>query len=471
MKLFRSNSICRQRRDHASVLIVVLWIAIGMVSIALYFANSMTYELRASDNRVSGMAAEQAIEGAARYAGYVLYNYSTNGAVPQNNQFACIAVPVGDAHYWMIGRDPTETQQATDPYFGLVDEASKLNLNTVSSNVLLCLPNMDSDFVGAILDWRSTNGVGVYSLDYNGLGYDDKNAPFETVDELRLVYGASLSLLMGDDLNLNGVLDSNETNTQSGGQSPSGLFEYFTVYSREPNFTTFNGDTVLLTNVNTISEENMQTLFQDDGVGSADSLASSVYNTIHVPTSGRGGGTTTANTCNGILDFCVRCKKAGMSSDDFAKLDNATTSASTYIHGRVNIDSASTAVLTALFWGVGLNRGVDESTAETAAQDVLNYRQQNAGNLNSVAWLVDALGTSSPVIAALQTGDYVTSRSYQFSADIAALGPYGRGYRRVKFVFDTSNGMPQIIYRQDLSGLGWALGEKVRQTSLVNATQ
>ena len=55
-----------------SVLIIVLWIPIGLVSIALYFANSMTYELRAADNRVSGLAADQAIEGAARYVGYVL---------------------------------------------------------------------------------------------------------------------------------------------------------------------------------------------------------------------------------------------------------------------------------------------------------------------------------------------------------------------------------------------------------------
>ena len=46
------------RRENASVLIVVLWIAIGLVSIALYFANAMTFELRASDNRASGLASE-----------------------------------------------------------------------------------------------------------------------------------------------------------------------------------------------------------------------------------------------------------------------------------------------------------------------------------------------------------------------------------------------------------------------------
>jgi hypothetical protein len=34
----------------------------------------------------------------------------------------------------------------------------------------------------------------------------------------------------------------------------------------------------------------------------------------------------------------------------------------------------------------------------------------------------------------------------------------------VKFIFDTSDGTPKIIYRQDLSRLGWALGENARET-------
>src|SRR5580698_3699403 len=139
MKPYQSSSI--RRRKNASVLIVVLWIAIGMLSIALYFANSMTYELRASDNRVSGLETQQAIEGAARYIGYALNNYATNGAVPDNTQFSCQAVSIGDTHFWIIGRDPSETP-STDPYFGLVDEGSKLNLNTVGTNTLLDLPNM-----------------------------------------------------------------------------------------------------------------------------------------------------------------------------------------------------------------------------------------------------------------------------------------------------------------------------------------
>jgi hypothetical protein len=200
----------RRRSEAASVLILVLWISIGLVAIALYFANSMTFELRASDNRATGIAAEQAIEGAACYVGYVLSNFATNGAVPNNTQFSCEAVPVGDAHFWLIGRDPSGTP-STEPYFGLVDEASKLNLNRAGTNALSYLPNMTLDFADAIVDWRSTNGSGNYALDYASLGYTDKNSPFETVDELRLVYGATIDLLVGEDVNRNGVLDANET--------------------------------------------------------------------------------------------------------------------------------------------------------------------------------------------------------------------------------------------------------------------
>ena len=169
MKLQHPNLLSKDRRKGASVLILVLWISIGLVAIALYFANSMTFELRASDNRATGLAAEQAIEGAARYVGYALSNLATNGAVPNPAQFACEAVPVGDAHFWLIGRDPSGTP-STEPYFGLVDEASKLNLNRAGTNALSYLPNMTLDFAGAIVDWRNTNGGGVYSLDYSSLG-------------------------------------------------------------------------------------------------------------------------------------------------------------------------------------------------------------------------------------------------------------------------------------------------------------
>ena len=434
------------------MLILVLWIAIGLVSIALYFAHSMTFELRASDNRVTGLAAEQAIEGAARYVGFVLSNFATNGAAPNNTQFASEAVPVGDAHFWIIGRDPAGTASA-EPYFGLVDEASKLSLNRAGTNALSYLPNMTFDFASAIVDWRSTNSLGAYALNYAQSGYAEKEFPFETVDELRLVYGATIDLLVGEDINRNGVLDVNETDVNGNGTLDPGLFEYVTVYSRQPNF---HSDGSMLTNVNKQAE--LRSLLQT-GLGSG--RATQIMTRLGF------GGAAPAPTYNNLLRFYLA---SGMTSTEFAQVASGfTDTTNLYTNGLLNINTAGATVMTALFMGLG----VDQSTASGAAQSLVTYRQQNPGNLNTIAWLVDALGNNHAVVQALAgvNRDFITTQSFQFTADIAAVGPFGRGYRRVKFIFDLSEGSPKIIYRQDLSRLGWALGEKARAAWVAKETQ
>ena len=68
---------------------------------------------------------------------------------------------------------------------------------------------------------------------------------------------------------------------------------------------------------------------------------------------------------------------------------------------------------------------------------------------------------------ALQAGPYVTTKSYQFMADIAAVGHHGRGFKRVQFIFDTTGATPRIVHRQDLTHLGWALGRQARETLLM----
>jgi type II secretory pathway component PulK len=143
-----------------------------------------------------------------------------------------------------------------------------------------------------------------------------------------------------------------------------------------------------------------------------------------------------------------------MTASEFAQIaTNLTTTNSTYIEGRVNVNTASAAVLACLFNG-------DMS----AAQQLVDYRQSNPNDLGSIAWVITALGqNASTYLQTLQATDCLTTQSYQFTADVAALGPHGRGYRRVRYVFDTSSGTPQIVYRQDLTSLGWALGKTARQ--------
>ncbi len=437
-----------------SVLIIVLWIALGLVSMALYFANSMSLELRASDNRAAALAADQAIEGGARYVAYVLSMYATNGVMPDISQYQAEAVPVGDARFWIIGRDLSSPPMHPDLVtFGLVDEASKLNLNSASTNFLTYLPGMNPDLLTAIVDWRNPNASGGSKLYYAMVQppYQCKGAPFETVDELRLVYGTSMDILAGDDVNRNGILDTNEKDEGGNGQVDPGLFEYVTVYSREPNF---HSDGSMRTNVNT-AVQLLPLLQSAFGPGRASQILLRLGYTTGPSRPGRPSVTT--GTFRGLLAFYLR---SGMTSAEFSQIyRNATISTSRYKTGRVNINTASATVLACL-------PGMDTGTAQT----LVNYRAANPDNISSIAWIVDALGSTHTAIQALSAGDYITTQSYQFTADIAAVGPYGRGYRRVKFIFDITEGTPKILFRQDLSRLGWALGENVRQLVVAKNT-
>jgi DNA uptake protein ComE-like DNA-binding protein len=460
MKLNHSNVILPSRSETASVLVIVLWICLGLVSVTLYFAHAMTFELRAADNRVNGIAADQAIEGAARYVSYVLQNYATNGAVPDPTRFKADAVEVGDSKFWLIGRDAA-SDKSSEPVFGIVDEGGKISLNAANTNTLSWLPGMSMDFAQAITDWRNTNTQ--MALNYSSLGYSPKYAPFESVDELRLVYGANIDVLAGEDVNRNGVLDKSEKDLNGNGEIDPGLFEYVTVWTREPNF---HLDGTQLTNVNANVTANqlsaqLTSVFREVGISNPNGRAQQIASYLH-PNQGP------ARTFNGIFDFAAYCRSIGMSADDFARInDEVTTTTNTYFRGRVNVNTASEEVLTALFSSLN---NVDEQTAASAAQTLVTYRQQNAGYLSSVAWVYDALGNNN-VVTALRAGNYITTKSFQFTADIAAVGAFGRGYRRVKFIFDTSDGSPKIVYRQDLSRLGWALGEKARTDLLAKNTQ
>jgi hypothetical protein len=43
------------------------------------------------------------------------------------------------------------------------------------------------------------------------------------------------------------------------------------------------------------------------------------------------------------------------------------------------------------------------------------------------------------------------------------VSPDGRAFKRVKIVVDLNSGIPQIIYRRDLTKEGWPLSPEVRE--------
>ena len=144
-----------------------------------------------------------------------------------------------------------------------------------------------------------------------------------------------------------------------------------------------------------------------------------------------------------------------MTADEFVLIHtDLTATANGVTRGLVNVNTASAAVL-------GCIPGIGTDNAAM----LVAYRTSNPDALTSLAWLT-AAGLSAGGIR--RAGPYITDQSYQFSADIAAVGANGRGYGREKVLFDTSTGKPRIVYRQDLSAYGWALGTEARRTIRTN---
>jgi hypothetical protein len=157
-----------------------------------------------------------------------------------------------------------------------------------------------------------------------------------------------------------------------------------------------------------------------------------------------GGGNTVTN--NSVLQFYMR---SGLTAEEFALIENdLTTTTNSVVEGLVNVNTATATVLACL-------PGLDAAKADA----LIAARAGQTTVQTSIAWVKDALDEQS----ATQAGPFITGRSQSFSADIAAVGRHGRGYSRVRFIFDTTEGTPKIRRRQDLTHLGWALGREVRQ--------
>ncbi|MBN1517811.1 general secretion pathway protein GspK [Candidatus Sumerlaeota bacterium] len=433
-----------------SALIVVMWVSLGLVALALLFGHSMMLEYRAAENLTAGKQSEQAIDGARRYIVNLLSNLDPPGYMPDEEEYPLDDLEIGDARACVIGRSENEDNPDDAVEFRLVDEASKLNLNTATQEMLLGLPEMTNELAAAIVDWRdeddevTDNGA---ESDYylaGSEGYYAKNARFESIDELRLLNGGDYDLLVGEDYNLNGVLDENENDgdvsppdDNADGVLNPGILEYVTVFSREWNVQDDGSERI---NVKNGGNELQEYLAGELG----ESRAQAIINATR----------TSARNVNSVLEYYLI---SGMTEDEFKSVhDGLTVSDETYTEGLVNVNTAPQSVLTCV-------PGIGEEYAGTLVAQRLTLDTEA---LHSIAWIASVL----PRENAIEAGPYLTTRSRQFRADLAAVGKYGRGYRREAFVIDTAGDDAMVVYRKDLSRLGWALGRDMRNDLLEEMT-
>ena len=438
------HSLYARGTRRGTVLILVMWICLGLVSLALLFCDSMVLEYRASDNTEAGLEAEHAIEGALRYVSFVLKNLEQPGSMPDIENYETQQVPVGEAAFWFIGRCDEQNCSNVTPVSGLVDEAAKLNINTATVEILEGLPGMTNELAAAIIDWRDAdkdltpNGAESEYYPMRKIPYNCKDSRFETVEELRLVMGAEWDLLYGEDTNRNGILDPNENDgdkslpdDNANGKLDFGLLEYLTVYSREPNKRSDGSGRI---NIHSTPNPALTQLLSDSfGQQRGDQIERSTRPYLR--------------DIKSVLEYYIR---SGMTTDEFAKIQDALTVADgEYLEGGINVNTASETVLACLP-GIG---------QEFARKLVDTRRQKTSDELKTMTWVREVLDNEH----CIQAGPYLTSRTYQFSADVAAVGHLGRGFRRSLFVFDTSGSQPKVIYRKDLTRFGWPLGSEIRK--------
>lgn len=104
---------------------------------------------------------------------------------------------------------------------GPADAHAKLNMNAMTEQDWQSLDFMTADIVQRILDWADedddTRPQGAELGAYQSRGYEPRNGPFVTIDELELVSGADAYFVREEDWNLNGVLDPEEDDGASRG--------------------------------------------------------------------------------------------------------------------------------------------------------------------------------------------------------------------------------------------------------------
>ena len=386
--------------------------------------------------------AAQAIEAIPRYIMKILADADEPGVYPESDSYQAQEISIGESYVWLLGRDPNSNPSLTQVY-NLIDECSRLNLNTATQEMLEALPGMTTEFAAAIIDWRdeddevSTDGAEVDSYLTGSYPYRCKNAPFESIFELHWVYGAVIEDLYGEDTNLNGLLDVAENdgsatypNDNQNGILDPGILEYVTIYSREPNKQSDGSDRINLNDEDS-SEDLTELLEEKLGEDRASEI---------------GGSSGNQEEYDSLLDYF---SQSGMTVEEFAKIEDAlTVSDEDYLEGLINVNTACAQVLACI-------PGIDEDQA----QSLVAYRQSHSGNENTIAWVTEVLEEDNWQ----EAGPYLTSRTYQYSLDVAAVGRNGKGYRRTLFVIDVSEDEPAIRYRRDLSALGWALDPTIRQ--------
>jgi type II secretory pathway component PulK len=445
----------RTSARRGTILVVTMWIVLILVGLLLTLAQATRVEAICSANGYSCLQAQAVEQGAVQYVLAELTGLK--GKVPADGDIQCEGVRVGQGAFWILRNNDSSDDRTWR--FGLADECAKVNLNTARLTMLQKLPGMTDELSACLVDWRSsgtTPSAGGAKDEYYLLLSDPylcKKGPLETLDELFLVKGATREIVYGEDINRNGLLDANEDDAElsepfddRNGKVERGIGPFVTVCSVSPNTDTAGQRRI---NVNdrrfaiinrrrvTLPSQALTNLLnQKLGEARRQAVHTKLVQIF---------ASNSMSTFRNVLDFY---QKVGLTPEEFKLVaDRLTTNTETSRNGLINVNTAPKEVLACL-------PGLDETDAVSL---VAKRATLSSDDLNSIAWVVEVL---TPAKAA-GIGLLITTQSSRFSADIVSVSSDGRSFRRCRIVVDAQPNPPRVIYRQELTQLGWPLSPEI----------
>ncbi len=285
-----TRPIYHQRTSPAGGVLIIVLVVVSLLSLAVLTFSQLTFTENVATKLVTRQAqaralADSGVELIQRFMTLPLETREDSGGHLDNparfQQQLVMDSPIArNRGRFTIVSSKVDAGELAGVRFGVEDESTKLNLNTLmfaeknvpgsGRTLLMALPGMTEDIADAILDYIDEDNdpreLGAESEYYTSLtpAYDCKNGPLETVDELLLIKGVTPELLYGADTNRNGMIDLAEENnpklSESGNAPPEadrGWSAYVTLYSLEANL---KADGTQRINLN---GEDMQVLFDE----------------------------------------------------------------------------------------------------------------------------------------------------------------------------------------------------------------
>lgn len=505
-------------RARRGLLLIVVLVVIALLTLSTYTFTDMMLAQRASVDLANRRDQADALAGSG--VDFVRWYLMQDEAAREELGGSYDNPTLFQAQPILIGQSPsgrgnfTIIAPALDEYgvlagtrYGLQDESTRLNLNTVlladsliengGRTLLMTLPGMTEDIADAILDWMDPDDdereFGAEAEYYQQLtpAYTTKNGPLDTIEELLLVRGVTPQLLFGLDSNRNGIVDPHELTQSSAAVATDPAFSgestgvdgdpntaigwaaYLTLYSQENNLNSEGLPRVF------INQDDLEQLQQElSEVFPADWVTFIIAYRQNGEYTGSEEGETgvsgeldldqPGNTkLNQVLDLIGKKVEVQFQGEDdpvvlaspFSEdplamalylptlMDNVTVNQGQTIPGRININQAPRTLLLGI---PGMSEEVvdqiiQERGLESDEQIVQDNRKHETWILAEGIVTLDEMKLLAPLVCA--GGDV-------FRAQVVGYFEDGSASSRHEVVIDATGSAPRILFWRKLSHLG-----------------